>query len=103
MRSVSIADFIAIVYGNDSAPPRPLCAASAPNATQGWPLIPGTYKAGKPRKTDLDTYEAEITRRMGGTYAAPPPPEEATTVNDVTDEDDFISAVARQLKWLNEL
>ena len=68
MRSVSIDDFIRIIHGDDTHPPSPATVRRqcAQQDDQGRPLIPGSYKAGKPWKIDLDVYIPEMQSRIKG-------------------------------------
>ena len=71
MRPVSIADFIEIVFSDDSYPPaastiRRLCSE---RDCEGRPIIPGAFKFGKLWKIDLDVYYMEMAQRTNG--AAP--------------------------------
>tara|TARA_R110001599_G_scaffold224338_2_gene423532 strand:- start:9462 stop:9737 length:276 start_codon:yes stop_codon:yes gene_type:complete len=69
MRPVSIETFIETVYADDGSPPslatiRRRCAQTD---DQGNPVIPGSFRDGKPWRIDLDTYYSEMERRIRGT------------------------------------
>lgn len=68
MRPVSIPDFIAIIYTDDSHPPTPatIRRRCPQKDSQGRPEIPGAYKDGKAWKIDLDIYLPEMERRIRG-------------------------------------